>query len=348
MSAYDDERVIALLHEAVPPLPDAPDRVDAIRHVAGRQRTRIWTQSVGAVAGVLLVVGIAAAVAAPGKSRTLRPVSDPLRVMTDAFLAQKSVRFDVTDHPVGTLPSLAPGDLQKVTGHLTGVATRDGDLQADGTIGFLALAAIDEIAPQHFRVVDGVGYRALGPDDDAPAGKSWIRSDGDSTFDLVKLRQMLRLAEAVAENVRYVGPTTVRGVEAAEYHVTFPEKYTGDVSGDVTFALDADGLPRRIAADVVMDDTEPGLRIHVTVELFGYGDAVSITAPPASQVVTEQELDRGTVQYGSAPNPSRECFQRLTANGGKPTQAEIQACFARSSDGATVFATLAPLAPPSP
>src|SRR4051812_10133946 len=103
MTAYDDDRVIALLHDAVPPTPDMPDRVVAVRHRARRQRTQLWTQSLGAAVAVLLLAGVASAIGGGGGSNTVHPVQDPLRLVADAFTAQRSVRFEVNINPVGSL-----------------------------------------------------------------------------------------------------------------------------------------------------------------------------------------------------------------------------------------------------
>src|SRR5689334_20464850 len=100
MSRYDEDTIVALLHDAVPPVPDDHDRVELIKHRAGRQRATLWTQALGAVASVLLIVGVAAAVSnAGGSPAVVRPVSNPLDVLGEALTGITSVRFEASMQP---------------------------------------------------------------------------------------------------------------------------------------------------------------------------------------------------------------------------------------------------------
>jgi hypothetical protein len=343
MTAYDDERVIALLHDAVPATPDMPDRVVAVRHRAHRQRTHLWTQSLGAAVAVLLLAGVASAIGSGGGSNTVHPVKDPLRLVADAFTAQRSVRFDVTAVPVGTLPaSITPAMRGKLDTHVTGAVTHDGDLQVDGNLGIIALAAFDQI-DFHVRIVDGVAYQTIGPGETAPKGKTWIRADGGTSLTADDLRRMLRAAGAFADSVTYLRASTARGVPVAVYRVVIPAKLTHDTPLDLTVAIDADGLPRRIDAEGDITalfgggPEDPHIRVHLGADLYGYGDDVAITAPPAAEVTTQDKvIDASTARINKALDAERRCFEKAQADG-NATQAETKACadaFRKASGGA--------------
>lgn len=344
MSRFDDDRVIALLREAVPPTPEVPaDRLVGIRARAGRQRAAMWTQALGAVATVLLIVGVASALSTGADQDRVDPTDRPLKAVADALLRQKSVRFEAVMTPVGDLSDGAHGmssaELRDLlTAHLTGAATSDGDLQMRGDMSFATLLG-DETgtSESELRYVDGVAYHTVGKGMDVPAGKRWIRSGGEAPDGGVQaLIDTLRKAESFAGNIRYVGPATVRGVEVAEYRLTIPERYAGQRI-DVTFALDAEDRLRRIAAqfsyrdmlgggvgyevatpdgpveatsDPRPDVTPPSLEgavplnglgpprqvptsalmVRVEAQFFGYGEDVVITAPPAAEVISDDEL----------------------------------------------------------
>jgi hypothetical protein len=348
MTTYDDDRVIALLHDAVPPVPELPDRLAAVRHRAGRQRARMWTQTLGVTVTVLLLAGVASAVSGGGDPRTVRPVKDPVGLVVDAFTAQRSVRFDVTTHPVGDVPGVVAADRAKLDGHLTGALTRDGDLQVDGNLGIVSALTFDDI-DVHVRIVDGVTYSAVPRSEPAPQGKTWVSSHDGHQVDATELRRMLRMAGAFADSVTYVRNTTSRGVPVAEYRVTMPVRYTNDLPVDLVVAIDADGLPRRIDANFAAGAMFPtdvesehlNFRIHVTAELFGYGENVVITPPPAGEVVTQDALDAtANARIEADMNRYRQCFERASADK-MVTEAETKACgkFLESSSGGSFGTT---------
>jgi hypothetical protein len=371
MTAYDDDRVIALLHDAVPAVPDMPDRVSAVRHRAGRQRTRLMTQTLGSVVAVLLIAGVASALDGPrGASPAIRPVSDPVRVVADAFATQRSMRFDVTVHPSGAVPSLPPTYHGGLDGSITGAATADGALQVDGNLGLLSAIVLDSETGVHLRVVDGASYQSITTaTQHPPAGKKWVRAEGKAGFDIADVTRLVRMAGALADSVTYVRNTVARGVPVAEYRVVVPAKYTHDTPLDLTVAIDADGLPRQIDADFdevalfgpAMDDnTLAGLRFHVTANMFGYGDPVTITAPPAAEVITAHDLETLENQrVMSATDPFLDCMKAAQKTGNQITPAERAACdmkrptgttFSSGTDsGSVAYATAVPLSPqPSP
>ena len=353
MSSYDDDRVIALLRDAVPPVPEAADRVVAIRSRAGRQRTVLWTQTLGAVASVLLVVGMAAAVSGPGGGDDLRPLDEPVAALADALTREKSVRFEASMTPIDPV-----AEAEFIASHATGAATRDGDVLLKGDLSFASLLGDDPREEREVRYVDGVTYVSVTARDNVPAGKKWLRTGEDApSGGVAVITEMLRNVDSLATDVRHLRTTTVRGEPVEEYRLTIPARYAAGQAVDVTFALDAESRLRRAAAEFswqrvigyggsieydesvataravppvavatprvgmspsdgpqptkvwlnptagpsyeVMPpiptprpDDDP-LNVRVEIELFGYGDDVAIVAPPASEVIAEDDFRPG-------------------------------------------------------
>ncbi|HVF04490.1 MAG TPA: hypothetical protein VNA20_06610 [Frankiaceae bacterium] len=380
MNRYDEDRVIALLREAVPPVPDAPDRMAAVKHRAGRQRATMWTQTLGAVASVLLVVGVAAAVSGPEGPRRIDPTDEPLKALALALVNQTSVRFEATMEPIGDPKPVPEAGLtseqvkEVMTARVSGAATRDGDFSIAGDASFIQSWALGYDAAMggsrataeelrydvDFRFVDGVAYRTAMPDEDLPAGKKWVSDRNTDVQDVDDVRRAINLLGTIAENVRYVREYEIASEPVAEYELTVPAKATSSVPVKVRFALDAANRLRRVTSqfsftkltmgggyeemsaevqpppmsfgsgtgsgwtgysqdtgqDPMPPDADP-LEVKVQVDLFGYGESVSITAPPAREVVTENEL------YG-APDSTAidECMEKA----GKDQQ-KVQLCF---------------------
>lgn len=313
MSRYDEDQVIALLRDSVPAAPDDPDRLGAVRHRAGRQRARIWTQSLGAVASVLLVVGLAAAVDTGG-GREIGPTSDPLTALTDAFGREDSVRFEAT---LTQIAGSRPG-MPSIDSRMSGAATRDGDLRFEGDLAFMGglggYGDDDESYAMKFVILDGVQYRSAMKYDGVPPGKKWVSSGTSEEADGVEdLDRILRIAKAFATDVRFVRETEVRGEPVAEYRLTIPAAITRSVAVDVTFALDAENRLRRVESEIpywkLLTAGEDGLDmpqgmmdmvVRVELNLFGYGDDVGIEAPPASEVVAEDSIQPDN-EFESSP-----------------------------------------------
>jgi hypothetical protein len=303
MTAYDDDRVIALLRDAVPAVPDAPDRVSAVRHRARRQRAAIRTQVIGAVASVLLVVGLASAVAKPGGDR-VEPTANPLPGMAEAYARKGSVSFRVTSVPVGTPDPL--GDLtvaqvrDLLTSDATGSVARNGDglLVGDMSAAGYFLMGEDPGFRTELRFVGGTMYRPVRDDGENTPRRQWVAME-DASLHPGRLLALLRAAGASARDVTYVRQGSSRGVPVAEYTATIPGGVLGTAPVAATFDVDADGLPRRVEADLDLasvfaagDEELPlpvtPMRVHVEVEMFGYGEDVRVEAPPA-RVINEAE-----------------------------------------------------------
>lgn len=392
MSRYDEDRVIALLREVVPPVPEAPDRIAAVKHRAGRQRTTMWTQTLGAVASVLLVVGVAAAVTGPQGPRRIDPTDEPLQALALALVKETSVRFEATLEPVGEPRAVPQAGLtsdqvrEMLASRVTGAATRDGDFRITGDASFMSswafgydLDASGDAGAQRydvdFRVVDGVAYRTPSFDDeDLPAGKKWISDRNSEVQDVDDLRRALNQLGMVAENVRYVREYEIASEPVAEYELTIPAKVTSSVPVKVRFALDAADRLRRVtsqfslsaimmggsiesesAATLGSGDVSSGwteypqggeqpdlprdvdpLQVKVQVDLFGYGEDVDITAPPAREVVTEESLYNESSGSG-AGDAIGDCLEAAAGDLKKQ-----RACFETQQRSSTVRPSGAP------
>lgn len=315
MSRYDDEQIVALLHDAVPSIPQAPDRVAAIRHRAGRQRATLWTQTLGAVASVVMIVGLAAAVSAgTTQGGVVRPTDDPLAAFADAFSRTTSFRFEASMAPVGEIDAggmdMTSAQVKDfLTSSATGAFAKNGDMRIEGDLSFLdtwSLHVAGDEPPLSFgqfgfRVVDGTGYRSVHRYDQAPKGKKWVRTEGESE-DLQSLAPILATVRSMAKDVRYVRSTTVRGTPVAEY------RFDVDVLGqrvEVTFALDAASRLRRATGElswrglVDPQGENPRLdpmRVRIQLLVYGYGDDVRISAPPKAEVIDEYDLPGRTAE----------------------------------------------------
>ena len=351
MSRYDDDTIVALLRDSVPAGPEVADRVGAIRVRAGRQRAALWTQALGAVASVLLIVGVAAAMGTPAQTRTgpVAPVEDPLAALRAASADARSVYVDARMEPVGQ-PSLAGSELtpaqlrDMLTSHVVGALSRDGDAWFKGDFSFFNTSGMSGAGNElemEFRLVDGESFQSVPQGLTVPAGKTWIRTEGDSS-DSGDVDRMLRMLAALAEDVRYVGQGAARGTPVAEYRMTLPKAVMkfGDV--EVRFALDAESRLRRVWGEVswlgVMEalagerseTRQDPLTVRIEIDLYDWDRRVDVAAPPADKVVTQEDLTGGMHDRVAE-------VQRCTSEAGKDFEA-IRACHQQAGYEGSGFA----------
>lgn len=348
MSRYDnDDAVVALLRDAVPPVPEVADRVTAIRAKAGRQRAMIWTQALGAVASVLLVVGVATAVGTSGGSQggPVARLDDPLAAGIKAFDSVRSLRFEASTTLTGS-PRLPDGELTPaqlkalLTGRVTGAAERNGDLQLDGDLSPVMMFGFEEPTEVdfHFRVVDGQSYRSTMPGETAPEGKTWVADEGDSQTTGRDLTRWLRLGAAFAEDVEYAGQGTVRDEPVAEYRFTVPRRVTHFADVEITFALDGESRLRRVATEIpwagvfVMLSGDPGAMqgtdsstVRFELLVYDYDEPVTVTRPPADQIATAGE-QRGIEE-------ARDAAFHACLDAAGQDHAAAEKCFEARQDG---------------
>jgi hypothetical protein len=303
----NDERVIALLKESVPVVPDVPSRVSSVRSLASRQRTYARLQALGAAASVVLVVAGITAVARAGGGDRVRPVGNPVARMAFAFSRQESVSFETrvtaNGHHASTHGSVRGHDLVSYGGLLT---------------------PLSEVEPEtEYRIVGGKGYQSILPGDPAPPGVSWksMTITGETGADPFAFA-----AEALRKGlsgVRYSAQGEVRGVPVARY--TAYLRVGGDAhAATLTFALDGDGLPRQVAVDgpESIFGGDRADRIHMEVDLFGYGHVAPIVAPRPQEVIDPEALGHWIADH-PATSPGG-----CSIENGVPTQADADACAA--------------------
>lgn len=340
MSRYDEERVVALLRDSVPAVPDVADRLAAVRARARRQRAQAWTQVLGATVAVLLLVGAASALGRPGGGERVRPLANPIEAMGEALLAQRSVSFEARTELVGDPPAqlggvaLPAGHVAAVmSSRVTGAATAGGDLTLDGDASILrtmflfegAVGGLDATYDMRVRIVGGRTYRSPDDHEQLTPGKRWVAEPSTDGADVTALRPLVRMLRGVAEDVEYTGQGTVRGTPVAEYRLTIPRDVTGSTDVVVRFALDEENRPRRIWTELswldvfvlgdVADDGPAGrprtgeLTVRLEVELFGYGEDVRVTPPPASEVVEMDDVEYGGGGFGGLDGPLADCLR---------------------------------------
>lgn len=125
------------------------------------------------------------------------------------------------------------------------------------------------------------------------------------------------LAEASGE-LRDLGRETVRGVETTHYRVEvdvdklmqrLPPEQRREASGDdgdkktlpLEVWIDEDDLVRRVLIDESLD---PQLRVRTTFEIFDFGVPVEVEAPPASEVMSQEEFDELLAEAVTGMSPT--------------------------------------------
>jgi hypothetical protein len=179
-------------------------------------------------------------------------------------------------------------------------------------------------------VQDGeVGYvRFPAFDDQLPAGKSWIRTDGESArtnFDFDGLedfaqsdpREVLESLRGVTSDVEVVGTETLRGVSTTHYRAvvapreladkapTGAQDDAGSLVDELTSQsgvsqipldvwIDESGLVRKLSLALSAKDATSGQPgdVSLSFELWDYEEPVEIELPPADEVVDASDVRR--------------------------------------------------------
>jgi hypothetical protein len=136
-----------------------------------------------------------------------------------------------------------------------------------------------------------------------PSGTDFVPgAPGGTTPD-----RILSVLRASSKEVEEVGREEVRGVETTHYRAHLdPEKYELYSDGEPTKQIvdawvDAAGLVRRLSM--------PDGAATMTFELFDFGVKVEVEAPPADEVVSEEEFDKlMQEECKSRPKASRPVF----------------------------------------
>ena len=190
----------------------------------------------------------------------------------------------------------------------------DNSLEITGTVDFPSGATkIEAIVGEAAEamgapvlVVAGVAYnRVLGPDG---AELGWIEHDlidlaltffSPIFFDLAVPTTLVDLIEKAQEasEIEDLGSESIWGVDATRYRASIegddPDDQVRGVPPAYRSTVDfwVDGEGRLIAVDYVLDREGDGVTDRaLRIELFDFGEPESLSAPPADQIVSEEEL----------------------------------------------------------
>ena len=168
-------------------------------------------------------------------------------------------------------------------------------------------------------IVDGTTYVSYPQISAVLPGKSWISepstSSSTSGLQVSNVSDMLRVLAARGAVVTKVGGGTIGSTPVTEYKVTLtpssiasqestlgvPATDTAEVqqllgTSGVTFQVyvTSAGQFRRLSLDlgVPASSSTPAVQESVVVDFTNYGTPVSVTAPPASEVATAQQLQQ--------------------------------------------------------
>ena len=239
--------------------------------------------------------------------------------------AQAAVIASV-NHAVASKTARANLTMSIDSGKLAGSGAGTIDF-ANGSMDFnlsVHLQSVDESLPIHLIFLAGTMYEGFPQIAQAFPGKSWLSLDlsgvtngagGGGTLNLGgNPAAMLRLLSQQGNNVVSIGTTDVGGVTVTGYRVTFDQAAiqrqlsSGDIPSWMRGAISQVSL--RNATETVYIDTSGQLRrtaVHAevngpsgqstavdeTFDLFDYGVPVSVSAPPAGQVVDIQQFLQG-------------------------------------------------------
>jgi hypothetical protein len=264
--------------------------------------------------GALSVVGLSACgsshpAAGPETGAAKRPVTAVLATAYENTVAAKSAQL--------TLQVTVTAAGKQVTESGTGAVdwgTRQGTIDVKVEVP----AASGSTSLTLREVIDGGNAYVMLPSSliGAAGGKPWIETSfgsltsGSSTGE--DPTQVLSLLEADSSGVTEVGPATIDGAATTEYRaVVDPAKVeagapaavkqllarasqaSGLTSVPIDVWVDGQGLARQITEDVTT--TPPAssggssagpVKLDLTMNLSNYGQPVSVTVPPASQVTS--------------------------------------------------------------
>lgn len=249
-------------------------------HSAQRSRRRA-VHGVAAVAGVAIAVAVVAGCASKGgglAARSDKSVGGAIQYAAAQVVAAKSV------HIHGAVSGAASGT---VDGSVVFAPTLQGDLtfkidQADADTtrilydGKTFYTSIPKVYHATSQAKPNATWFAVSPDTLGPKVSPVLATLKSDPAALVK--QVLAKGDFVES-----GSGTVDGVAAT--HFTSDLVGVGDV-GHVDIWLDGSGLPVEIVAQSTADKQPPG---HTELHFSQWGKPVTITPPPAGQVLTEQD-----------------------------------------------------------
>jgi hypothetical protein len=270
-----------------------------------------------------------------------RPVSESASKVTEAGTARVAVVYSPADDD--SAPSGEPmrsegvidfrNDRRRIVTHL-GMATEvdEEEASAEFVLG---------LGPTEVITIGSVTYTKLagwGPPD-----KPWFRSEGDgvdwglSDHGLRDPARALDLLRTLSDEVTVQGNETVRGVPTLHYHGDvdlgavieeappddrellreIADKNPQETDRPMSFDawVDEDGVARRVRT------TDPFGMFTTTVEFYDFGVEVDVEAPPADQVMTDEEMVAWVRKHGG----SSRCDEESPPEADRPADVEEEA-----------------------
>jgi hypothetical protein len=205
----------------------------------------------------------------------------------------------------------------------TGQVTASGQGVEDFTnhaaqieMAYHGLKGLDGVAIS-VRYTDGGVYLSIPTLGTLLPGKSWISESvaGSSlTPGSSNPSSLLQILQSAGDQVTPLGPSVVDGAPVHGYHVVIPEAAIqqrlrtadlpagvaqtaqsmygpGGITTDV-FVNDANGLLRRVQADLDLTIAGHAVTGKVVEDTSNYGVPVTVTAPPAGQVASFQQFEQ--------------------------------------------------------
>lgn len=278
-----------------------------------RMRSRI----VGAVAVVAVGLGIAAcsssSTANPPSSTGAAPSASPSVVLLRAVQSteqQNSADIDMK------LQARIDGKVVGLTGS-GAIDLTNNAMQLTMHIHGLPSAISSFVSQISVISVDGTTYVSIPEISKIVPGKTWISQPSTSSSttgaQIANASDMLRVLSAKGAVVTKAGSTTIGSTPVTAYDVTIPPAVVrsrlssvgisaSDAAaveqffdhGGLTFHVyvSSDNRIRRLSLSIAVPASSgtPASNEALTIDFTNYGTPVSITAPPASQVASLQQL----------------------------------------------------------
>jgi len=302
-----------------PAAPDFTAPVVAASTAAPRRRRVVLTA--GAVA-VVAVAAIGVAVGTSGSTAT-PPAGPPTTVVLDAIhstLGAKTADLHLT------MSMQLPG---------AGTVTASGDGQEDfsNNASEIAVSYHGLPAVEGFQITarntGGTMYMSMPQISQLVPGKSWVSATVAGASSLApgssNPADMLQVLANQGDVVTPLGTSDVDGATVSGYHVVIPAAvlqrrlHQADLpagvaqsaasvfgSGGLSMDLyvDTSGMLRRLTMDMHLTVSGRSITAIVTEDTSNFGVPVSITAPPADQVMSLQDFEQVAMSATGSPSSS--------------------------------------------
>jgi lipoprotein LprG len=293
---------------------------------AMRRRFLVGATALAAAVGLSACSGGGAPAAAHPPSGTPHDVLLASATRTATTSAHLSLKVSISGTP--SLGALGGGSGSSSAHSLSGTIAADGDFDFATKAGDMSLTIPAFAGGQdhtvEFRIVGQTIYLSAPGLSSADGGKPWLSVDlssyesaagsggpsplggltsGDPT-------QVLQLLDQIGAQVTEIGSATVDGVPTTQYQATVDlSKLGGQTAGagagsglgrQFAQALGLGSVPISVWVDnegqarqVEMNLSFLGIHVDLSLDLSHFGEAVSVTVPPADQVADGSSLLQG-------------------------------------------------------